>query len=74
MKPLMVIGIVFISLGVVVLLLQFITLSTHVEGMNIGPFHTGGDAETTFPVSPYVGGLVLAGGIVLFIIGRKKKR
>ena len=73
MKPLMVIGIVFIVLGVMFLLLQFITLTTHVEGMHIGPFHTGGEAETTFPVSPYVGGLVLAGGIVLFIIGRKKK-
>jgi len=74
MKPIMVLGIVFILLGVVVLLLQFITLSTHVEGIRFGPFHTSGDAETTFPVSPFVGGLVLAGGIALFIIGRKKKR
>ena len=74
MKPIMVLGIVLILLGVVVLLLQFITLSTHVEGIHFGPFHTSGDAETTFPVSPFVGGLVLAGGIALFIIGRKKKR
>ena len=74
MKPIMVVGIVLISLGVVVLLLQFITMTTHVEGMHLGPFHTSGDAETTFPVSPYIGGLVLAVGIALFIIGRKKKR
>jgi uncharacterized membrane protein len=74
MKPIMIIGIVLILLGVVVLILQFITLTTHVEGMHIGPFHTGADAKTTFPVSPFLGGLVLAGGIALFIIGRKKKR
>ncbi|HWR82945.1 MAG TPA: hypothetical protein VN285_06565 [Candidatus Deferrimicrobium sp.] len=73
MKPLMVIGIAFIILGVVVLLLQFITLTTHVEGIRFGPFHTSADAKTTFPVSPFVGGLVLAGGIALFIIGRKRK-
>lgn len=74
MKPIMVIGIVLIILGVVVLLLQFITMTTRVEGMHIGPFRTSGDAKTTFPVSPYIGGLVLAGGIAFFIIGRKKKR
>ena len=74
MKPTMIIGIVLILLGVVVLVLQFITLTTHVEGMHIGPFHTSADAKTTFPVSPFLGGLVLAGGIALFIIGRKRKR
>ena len=52
-EPTMIIGIVLILLGVVVLLLQFITLTTHVEGMHIGPFHTGADAKTTFPVSPF---------------------
>jgi len=73
MKPTMIIGIVLMMFGVVVLLLQFITLTTHMEGMHIGPFHTSADAKTTFPVSPYLGGLVLAGGIALFIFGRKRK-
>ena len=73
MKPLMVLGIVFIVLGVIILLLQFITLTTHVEGIHIGPFSTNAEAKTTFPVSPSIGGLVLAGGIALFIFGHKRK-
>jgi len=74
MKPIMILGIVFLILGVVILLLQFVTLTTHVEGIHIGPFSTNAEAKTTFPVSPFIGGLVLAGGIALFIIGHKKKK
>jgi uncharacterized membrane protein len=74
MKPMMFLGIVLIVLGVVALLLQFITVTTHVKGMHIGPFKSSStDAKTTMPVSPFLGGLVLAGGIVLVIIGRKRK-
>jgi hypothetical protein len=57
----------------VVLLLQFITFTSHVKGMHIGPFKTSAEAKTTIPVSPFLGGLVLVGGIVLVIIGRKRK-
>lgn len=73
MKPIMFIGMVLIVIGVVVILLQFITVNTRVKGMEIGPFKTSADAETTVPVSPYLGGLALAGGIVLVVIGRKRK-
>ena len=74
MKPMMFIGIVLIVLCVVVLLLQFTTVTTHVKGMDIGPFTTSADAKSTNPVSPYLGGLALAGGIILVVIGRKRKR
>ena len=73
MKPMMFLGIILIVLGIVVLLLQFITLTSHVKGIHIGPFKTSAEAKTTIPVSPFLGGLVLAGGIVLVIIGRKRK-
>ncbi len=73
MKPMMFIGIILIFLGVAVILLQFITLTSHVKGIHIGPFKTTADAKTTIPVSPFLGGLALAGGIVLVILGRKRK-
>lgn len=73
MKPVMFIGLVLIILGVVVLLLQFITFTTHVKGIHIGPFKTSAEAKTAFPVPPLFGVLALAGGIVLVIIGRKTK-
>jgi hypothetical protein len=69
----MFIGLVLIILGVVVLLLQLITFTTHVKGIHIGPFKTSAEAKTDFPVPPLFGVLVLAGGIVLVIIGRKRK-
>lgn len=71
-KPIMVLGIAFTIFGVMILLLQFITMTTHVEGIHIGPFRTDAEAKTTIPVSPIIGGIVLAGGIALFIIGLKK--
>jgi hypothetical protein len=73
MKPMMFIGIILIFLGVAVILLQFITLTSHVKGIHIGPFKTTADAKTTIPVSPFLGGLALAAGIVLVILGRKRK-
>jgi len=73
MKPVMFIGLVLIILGVVVLLLQFTTFTTHVKGIHIGPFKTSAEAKTAFPVPPLFGVLALAGGIVLVIIGRKRK-
>jgi len=73
MKPIMFIGLVLIILGVVVLLLQLITFTTHVKGIHIGPFKTSAEAKTAFPVPPLFGVLALAGGIVLVIIGRKRK-
>lgn len=73
MKPIMFIGLVLIILGVVVILLQFITFTTHVKGIHIGPFKTSAEAKTAFPVPPLFGVLALAGGIVLVIIGRKRK-
>jgi len=73
MKPTMFVGLVLIILGVVVLLLQFITFTTHVNGIHIGPFKTSAEAKTAFPVPPLFGVLALAGGSVLVIIGRKRK-
>ena len=74
MKPMMFIGLVLIVLGLMILLLQFITVTTHVEGTRFGPFKSSStEAKTTIPVSPLLGVLALAGGIVLVIIGRKRK-
>lgn len=71
MKPIMLIGLVLI---VLILGLQFISITTHVKGSHIGPFESSStEAKTTIPVSPYLGVLALAGGIVLVIIDRKRK-
>jgi hypothetical protein len=69
----MFIGISLTVLGVLVLLLQFVSVTTHISGIHIGPFKTSTEAHSTIPVSPFVGASLLAVGIVLVIIARKKK-
>jgi uncharacterized membrane protein len=72
MKSLMVIGLVLIVLGALILTYQGITYTSHEKIIDIGPIHASADTKKTIPLSPFVGGLVLAGGIGLVIIGRKK--
>jgi uncharacterized membrane protein len=72
MKPIMVIGLVLIALGAVALIYQGITYTSREKIFNIGPIHASADTKKTIPLPPLLGGLVLAGGIVLVIIGRKK--
>ena len=73
MKPIMLIGIVLIVLGVVALAYQGITYTRREKIINIGPIHATADTKKTIPLSPILGGVALAGGIVLVIIGAKNK-
>jgi hypothetical protein len=72
MKPIMLIGIVLIVLGVVALAYQGITYTSREKIIDIGPIHATQDTEKTIPLSPIWGGGALAGGIVLVIFGARK--
>jgi uncharacterized membrane protein len=72
MKPIMLIGLVLIVLGVVALAYQGITYTSREKIIDIGPFEASADTQKTIPLSPILGGLSLVGGIVLVIMGRKK--
>jgi uncharacterized membrane protein len=61
MKSLMVIGLVLIVLGALILTYQGITYTSHEKIIDIGPIHASADTKKTIPLSPFVGGLVLAG-------------
>jgi uncharacterized membrane protein len=72
MKPIMLIGLVLIVLGVVALAYQGITYTSREKIIDIGPIHASADTKKTIPLSPLLGGFSLVGGIVLVVIGRKK--
>jgi uncharacterized membrane protein len=74
MKPIMLIGIVLIVLGVVALAYQGITYTSRERIIDIGPIHATADTKKTIPISPILGGLALVGGIVIVVrgIGAKK--
>ena len=66
------IGIALIVLGIVAFAYQGITYTSREKIIDIGPIQATADTQKTIPLSPLLGGLVLAGGIVLVIVGAKK--
>jgi len=72
MKSIMFIGLVLIVLGIGALAYKGITYTTREKIIDIGPLKASADTRKTIPLSPLLGGLALAGGIVLVVIGRKK--
>ena len=73
-KPIMLIGIVLIVLGVVALAYQGITYTSREKIIDIGPIHATADTKKTIPISPILGGLALVGGIVMVGSGIRAKK
>ena len=69
MRPVTVVGIILIVLGVVALAYQGITYTTSEKVVDLGPLQVEAKRERTIPLPPLLGGLALAGGIVLLIVG-----
>ena len=72
MKGIMLFGIVLIVLGTLALAYEGITYTTREKIIDIGPIQASADTEKTIPLPPIAGGLAIAGGIILVVIGRKK--
>ena len=72
MKPIMLVGIVLIILGVAALAYHGITYTTHEKVLKIGPIEATKETKKTIPLPPILGGIALAAGIVLIITGSKR--
>ena len=72
MKPVTLVGIVLIILGVLALAYQGITYTTREKVIDIGPLKASVDKEKSIPLPPIVGVLALVGGVVLVIVGARK--
>jgi uncharacterized membrane protein len=71
-NPIMLVGIALIVLGIVAFAYQGITYTSREKIIDIGPIQATADTQKTIPLSPLLGGLVFAGGIVLVMVGAKK--
>jgi uncharacterized membrane protein len=67
------IGILLIVLGVAALAYQGFTYTTRETVIDIGPIKATADRQKTVPLPPLVGIAVLAGGIVLLVVGSRKR-
>jgi hypothetical protein len=72
MKAASVTGVVLIIFGVLALMYQGFTYTTHKKVLDVGPIQATKVEHKTVPLPPIVGGLALVGGIVLMVAGRKE--
>jgi hypothetical protein len=68
----MIVGIALIVIGFVAFAYRGINYTSRETVLDIGPIHATADTQKTIPLSPLLGGLALAGGIVLVVVGAKK--
>jgi hypothetical protein len=73
MKPIAWIGILLLVLGVLALAYQGINYTRQEKVLDIGPIHATAEKHERIPLPPVVGGLALVGGIVLLIVGSRRK-
>jgi len=73
MKPMMIIGIVLIVLGVAGLVFQGITYTTREKVVDLPGLQVTAEKEKTIPIPAIVGGLALAGGVAVVLVAAKKK-
>ena len=72
MKPVTVVGVALIILGVLALAYQGITYTTREKIVDLGPLQASVDKKKSIPLPPIVGAVALAGGVVLVIVGARK--
>jgi uncharacterized membrane protein len=73
MKPIALVGILLVVLGVLALAYQGFNYNRQETVMNVGPMHVTTETHDRMPLPPILGGLALAGGIVLLVVGTKQK-
>jgi len=73
MKPVAIVGVLLIVLGVAALAYQGITYTSRETVIDIGPLKATADREKTVPLPPLVGIAAVVGGVVLLIAGVRKR-
>ena len=73
MKPISWAGIVLIVLGALALAYQGINYTRQKNVLDMGSMHVTTETHERIPLPPILGGLALAGGVVLLAMGARNK-
>jgi len=73
MKPIAIVGVVLVVLGLVALVAQGVSYTSHETVIDIGPVHATADRQKTLPLSPALGIVAAASGIILLVAGMRKR-
>ena len=71
-KALAIIGAVLISAGALMLFYRGIPYTSRDVVIDVGPLTATAVSERTWPVSPILAGMAIAGGVALIVIGARK--
>jgi len=72
MKTATVVGVVLVVIGIVSLALGSIRYTKKETVLEVGPAKVTADRHEQIPLPPLLGGLALAGGIVLIVVGARR--
>ena len=70
--PLIAIGVVLVLLGAAALIWKSVSYTQRETLVDVGPVNVTADTRKSVPLSPILGGVVLAGGVVLIVLGARK--
>jgi uncharacterized membrane protein HdeD (DUF308 family) len=68
-----IVGIILIVLGVIALAYGGISYTRREKVVDIGPIEATAERRETIPLPPVLGGLALAGGVILLVYGAKTR-
>ena len=72
MKPIILLGVVLIVIGVLALAYQGITYTTSEKVIDVGPLKASVEKRKTIPLPPIFGAVALAAGVTLVVVGNKR--
>ena len=73
MKPITILGLLLAVLGILALVYQGFTYTRQEKVLDVGPIHATRDDQERVPLPPIVGGLALAAGVALLVVGARQK-
>jgi uncharacterized membrane protein len=73
MKLITLTGILLILFGAVILAYQGFTYTKREKVLDLGPIEATKETRKTVPIPPILGGLALAGGVALVVVGARKR-
>lgn len=72
MKPIMVLGVALIIIGVLALAYQGISYTTREKVLDLGPLKASVEKQKTIPLPPVLGVAALAAGVILVVVGNRR--
>ena len=73
MKPIAIVGALLLVFGIVALAYQGLTYTTRETVLEVGPLKATADRQHTVAIPPVLSGAAVAAGVVLLLVGGRKK-